>query len=109
MDQFKVSRHVINAAYNKGFMCSPDVVIYPSQHGYLWMCEVQKWLRDKHNLLVEVYWNGTDVIDSWNYRLLVLGKEILSQDYRKIEGSIDAATYEECLETAIKEALKLVK
>lgn len=65
---------------------------------------LQKWLREKHNILVEPSWEGTHEIYSINYRIIILGNTI----YKDFRGCFDGQSYEEALEAGLQEALKLI-
>ena len=66
---------------------------------------IQKWLREKHNILVEPSWEGTHEIYSINYRIIILGSTI----YKDFRGCFDGQSYEQALEVGLQEALKLIK
>ena len=66
---------------------------------------LQKWLREKHNILVEPSWEGTHEIYSINYRIIILGNTI----YKDFRGCFDGQSYEQALEVGLQEALKLIK
>ena len=65
---------------------------------------LQKWLREKHNILVEPCWEGTHEIYSINYRIIILGNTI----YKDFRGCFDGQSYEQALEVGLQEALKLI-
>lgn len=60
---------------------------------------LQKWLREKHNLHIEIHIFNPNV----GYSI----KEIESQLY--VDERVEYKTYEEALEVALFEALKLIK
>lgn len=71
---------------------------------YLWMCELQKWLREEHNIEVYVvpihaYQRGTGVL----YKFAILGRVSAKNIYNYC---LD--TYEQALEKALQEGLKLI-
>ena len=66
---------------------------------------LQRWLREKHNILVEPSWEGTHEIYSINYRIIILGNTI----YKDFRGCFDGQSYEQALEVGLQEALKLIK
>ena len=75
---------------------------------YLWMCELQKWLRDKHFLHIYVVPYGEN--EGWilaNIRNLKLD---LLVDKKDIEARMHSFnTYEQALEKGLFESLKLLK
>ena len=67
---------------------------------YLWMCELQKWLREVHNIHITV----TSISqESWQYHIQK-PKDKLGDNYNE-----DYENYEEALEDGLQEALKLIK
>ena len=66
---------------------------------------LQRWLREKHNILVEPSWEGTHEIYSINYRIIILGNTI----YKDFRGCFDGQSYEQALEVGLYEALTLIK
>lgn len=72
---------------------------------YLWMCELQKWLREKHNIDVYVVPNGSrnkSINENLYHPILWLKDEYQSElHYEK--------KYELALEKVLFEALKLIK
>jgi hypothetical protein len=65
---------------------------------YLWMCELQKWLRDKHNMYLIPYPDASEQL----YMYDLWGNDIETCIGR------DFDTYEEALESGLTEALKLI-
>ena len=64
---------------------------------YLWMCELQKWLREKHKIHIDIqpfYYKGDFI--SWN---LKIHNTYFKEKYK---------THEEALECGIYQALKLI-
>ncbi len=71
------------------------------------LSEIQKWLRDTYNIIVQPECNYWDKYNGWNtysvtihYALKTKSKDITKCFYK---------TYEESLEIGLKVALKLVK
>ena len=97
----------INKGYTLGYaMCISEVnkqtdgcLLAPTQS------LLQKWLREKHNILVEPCWEGTHEIYSINYRIIILGNTI----YKDFRGCFDGQSYEQALEEGLYEALTLIK
>jgi hypothetical protein len=65
---------------------------------------LQKWLREKSGIHIEVTPN---INGFWQARLVNLGWVVSEVDTRYFQ--YDYPTYEEALEDALKEALKLIK
>lgn len=86
---------------------------------YLWMCELQKWLRDKHNCIIEVLFHSDeyykDCFDNKNdilyqvtidyYGEFFQLKQTEHSDYNETHLS----SYEEGLEIGVYKALNLIK
>lgn len=75
------------------------------ENPYLWLCELQKWLREKHEQDVFVVKSGNNYYTVNNSAKLTLSTiadlmENLNWKYYK--------TYEEALEIGLQEALKLM-
>jgi hypothetical protein len=60
------------------------------------------WLRELHNLHIEILYDYENDNTSYHYTIRTIGKEN-GRDWKE-----DYATYEECLETALQEALKMI-
>ncbi len=68
---------------------------------YLWMCELQKWLRDEYNIIIECYLNLENKFSANLYNE--------NRGYEtEISMSISGNTYEEALEKGLKQSLKLI-
>jgi len=84
---------------------------------YLWMCELQKWFREKHNLEIECYTTFTNIYRynvSWinfSYKKENLNNYFRVQDTSEssLRENLDSSTYEEALEKALLKACKLIK
>lgn len=57
-----MTQDLIKESKNKGFMSRNNLVQVNDDYYYLWMCELQKWLRDVHNL--HIYIDTTPSFDS---------------------------------------------
>jgi len=72
-----------------------DILAAPTQS------ELQKWLREIHNLFVIIDYNGKFEYTKWFYT-------IKSDTNQKVFDGGYWDTYEECLEVALLESLKLI-
>jgi hypothetical protein len=79
---------------------SPDTGELESLLYYLWKCELQKWLREIHNIIVFV----APLIPDCNE----FGVTIYSNKYSCELNNAFYKTYEEALEIGLQEALKLI-
>ena len=128
MQEQRISFETAKLAKEKGFILNYPTACY-TDDGQLWVSEnllseritgkpkpllifnaptqslLQKWLREKHNILVEPSWEGTHEIYSINYRIIILGNTI----YKDFRGCFDGQSYEQALEVGLQEALKLIK
>ena len=76
---------------------------------YLWMCELQKWLRDVHNIHIDIVLTIIDSEKGWGYGVSVTKFEFVNDDMVMIDLFNDYAdTYEEILEIGLTELLKLI-
>ena len=64
--------------------------------------QLSDWLRVEHNLHIEILYDYENDNTSYHYAIRTIGKEN-GRDWKE-----DYATYEECLETALQEALKMI-
>ena len=64
--------------------------------------ELLDWLREEHNLHIEILYDYESDNTSYHYTIRTIGKDN-GRDWKE-----DYATYEECLETALQEALKMI-
>lgn len=99
MEEQFISFETAKLAKEKGFLSRDNLVTINSDYFYLWMCELQKWLRDTHKIHITV----TSISqESWQYHITKIGEKLgdrCGEDY---------ATYEEALEDGLLEALKLI-
>lgn len=65
---------------------------------YLYLCDLQEWLRSKYNLNIDII-----LIDCFNYDYYIVEKDICNNLGDPFE------TYQEALQEGIKESLKLIK
>ena len=64
---------------------------------YLYLCDIQEWLREKHNMLVYLLWYDDNITEArWSIYV----------DKIYINGNVD---YKKGLEIGIKKALTLIK
>lgn len=77
---------------------------------YVSLCEVQKWLRDKHKLHVfPDHWNSGDEPQKWGWSISSLPLDGKGGIFKcqSVEEKTAFKTYEEALEAGLKEALIL--
>jgi len=77
---------------------------------YLWMCELQKWLREEHRINVES--NYLPNIQKYRCLYVPMTKAIPNREKyslrSKYYGIDNHETYEQALEEGLLEALKLI-
>ncbi len=90
---------ITNLAEKLGFEAEAEEMTW-----YLWMCDCQKWLRDKNEMIVSIE-NDYDRQGEYNrgYLISINGKTRWDKDNDVFE------SYEGALEIALKEALQLIK
>ena len=70
---------------------------------YLWMCELQKWLREEHRFHVEINDFSTSSLDTVYFiTLRTPGSEYYHKD------NIEFALYEDALKYGLTELVKLI-
>lgn len=102
---------LISLAKEKGFiseLLSHTVWKYSYKEDlryYLWMCELQKWLREIHLFHIEIFL-GYDEDNIWyDYSLY---KIAMNYEYKPLASSSNGETYEKCLQKGLLQALKLI-
>lgn len=73
----------------------------PEYNKFLWMCELQRWLREVHSTDVEITRGG--MRGDW-----YCGYRKFGYRYNWVN-SAPFKSYEDALETGLQEALKLIK
>ena len=97
-----MKEELINRAFELGFKGGNILELFDSEKPndyYLWMCLLQKWLREEHNIHLEVIPNE----EQWHtvmYPLVCIDDAGHYGDHK---------TYELALERGLIEALKLIK
>jgi len=97
---------LIKLSGQKGFM-SYDKLIGVKEHYYpMWMAELQKWLRDKHNWFLGIECDYR--FDYHGYNIDCSGIDLYEAS--EIGGNqFRYNTYEEALEVGLLKSLKLIK
>lgn len=97
MDLTKLSKE-------KGFLSKDNLININNSYYYLWLCELQKWLREVHKIVVEsiVFDKGFLENDKFCYQWRVYDN---TEDWFT---GLEFKTYEEALEVGLQEALKLI-
>ena len=79
---------------------------------YLWMCELQKWLREEHNWHIIIFTDDGDLeYDNVRYYFEVryIIPSFKEEDKDSLVSEEGYKTYELALEVALLEALQLIK
>lgn len=95
-------------AFNLKLLISTDKNEINRLYYYLWMCEIQKWLREKHNFITWIecaYHDGFNYIPNYKYKIL----DFFDNNEWDLLFHINYDTYEDALEFLLFEALKLIK
>lgn len=103
---------LIQLAKEKGFLLNPkSLTCFDSMHqvdeSFLWMCELQKWLRDEYNIILTLLLYKI-LDDDFNY---------VAEKYIWMVANIKSSTadkeyfgnYDEALESGLNYALRLIK
>ncbi len=87
---------------------SPDMGELELSLLYLWMCELQKWLRENKKISVDAYTELT-LENKFRFGCDMIATFDLAEDLSTLNLGNKFTTYEEALETGLQEALKLIK
>lgn len=99
-----MKEQLLNLARDKGFNSIFSVGIHVNELGWLfWLVELQKWLREVHNLHIRIWYNF--LTDKWRVEYIA----DIKQNVLNSGNEDEFATYELALEQGLQEALKLIK
>ena len=90
-----MKEQLIKKAKELGFNQSPKMPYLEAY--YMWMCLLQKWLRDEHRIIV------IPTEDSGKYICFYKSSETIYFT------TVNFKTYEQALEKGLTEAMKLIK
>lgn len=93
MQEQLMSFETAKLANEKGFI-PENLTISWKEDYYLWMCSLQKWLREVHKIFISIYFEHSD----WCWRINFNGYEEWTWE----------DSYEEALEAGLQESLKLI-
>jgi hypothetical protein len=101
-----MDKKIINVAGNKGFISRDNLIELNEDNFYLWICELQQWLRDKKEIeiVIEVYTNADETGKEYEY---VNYSDRVESDLDHGDGPFD--TYEEAIEAACMSGLNLLE
>ena len=115
-----MKEELIKLAKEKGFISdiigkSVEAEYSTKDFYYLWMCELHKWIREVHNIHIEIKNNphsqGNEGL--WEYLTTPIfekGHILSSLDTPFRHGNgCGLSTYEQALEKGLKESLKLIE
>jgi len=94
------SKAVKGISIESPFMFNPEVIERDNLNYYLWMCELQKWLRDERGYHVESLISPTFNFERHTW-CIVSDKKMLKADAED--------TYELALQAGLLEACKLIE
>lgn len=103
-----MKEELVTLSREKGFMSRDNLTTVNDEYCYLWMCELQKWLREKHNLhiCIEPKWSYEDLPDRYSQPKEYYGYVVGDDDFNEDEQvDIPFKSYEDCLEDALIVAL----
>ena len=96
-----MKEQLIKFSKEKGFLSKDNLITVNDSYYYLWMCELQKWLREVNNIdafIVACYIGE----DKHRYSYYITHPTDTDSD------GCEALTYEEALEQALYECLQIV-
>lgn len=97
-------KQLVKLSYEKDFRSKDNLILVNPSYFYLWMCELQQWLRDKHECVIVIIPflldNGGITYEYTNYSTQV--------DEELDHGDGPFETYEKALEAALISALKQI-
>ena len=110
--------HTITTKFTNDYLLGGKNMMINETCILLWLCELQKWLRDNYNCFLDILPHSDGKKDGWKTQKDVFWSvevDYYGKDF-KIELTDDADftqhfnnTYEEALEAGLQEALKLIK
>jgi len=107
-----MKEQLLNLARDKGFNSIFSVGIHVNELGWLfWLVELQKWLREVYNIhiviSVDFYKDGINYL--WQVFKYDVTKKYNCEGTGIYGDNGEYPIYEQCLEAAIQESLKLIK
>lgn len=102
-----MKEQLIELAKEKGLITNlyqPEIMQVSEDYYYLWMCELQKWLRDSHKLIVQIesIW-GDKEMKTIEYESWVMYRDF--ENHLPNEEPDIFKTYESALEFGLTQAL----
>lgn len=100
-----MEEQLIELSKQKGFksIVFSDLEITSKLNFFLWLCELQKWIREEHN--IEIMFDLNDCRYFFKIKL-IKNKYGLSETITQFSKPFN--TYEQALEQGLKESLKLI-
>ncbi len=106
-----MKEEIIKQAKEKGFESKLDLIadaiilkILGDEFNHLWLCELQKWLREKHNIQMSIVIDLEDGEKEFYIDIWTIDRKNFNCEYSGVK-----YTYELAQEEACFEALKLIK
>ena len=100
---------LIKQSADKGFVSRDYIVEVNEDYYYLWMCELQKWLREEHNIYIQPSLEMI-VLDSPVYVVSIFIKNDKSEfGITRMSYTTGFRSYEDALEAGLYQGLKLIK
>ena len=96
---------LLELSREKGFMSRDNLIGVSESYYYLWMCELQKWLREEHQIHIKitVFEDGT-----WAGDLIYKDAEYEWDDPNAPYDADDCKSYEKVLEICLIKALEII-
>ena len=100
-----MKEELIKLSEEKGFKSELLKTCCADEWFHLWCCDLQKWLREEHNLTII-----PDKCDNKGNWEVIIESIILSPNHKwQLEPEASFKTYELALDRGLIEALKLIK
>ena len=93
---------LIKNSLEHGFRSIDNLTVVYDSYYYLWLCELQRWLRETHSVIVEITYQMCST--GWEFCSYKFDNDLQSED--DMDRETGYKTYELALEAGLNEALK---
>ena len=101
--------HTVTTGYTFTYLLGGKNIMINDTCVYLFLCEIQKWLREVHNIFVFVDKTRTGGTFQFSiHERLKNENSVYEFRWNVLKNSKEYNTYEEALEAGLQEALKLI-
>ncbi len=99
--------HTVTTKFTNNYLLGGKNVMITEMCIYLWMCELQKWLREKHDIHIEI--NSFSDVSTYDGYLIYNTAPYDYNDPNAIPDAKNCKTYEKALEICLYKGIKLIK